>query len=80
MITNIQGDFQICINVLLSVINKHRKLKNPKISNIFGKTIVPSIICKKCGKNNEKVFKEESIQTLKTLGLIKGMEEHQINI
>ena len=79
MITNIQGDFQICINVLLSVINKYRKLKNPKISYIFDKTIVPSIICKTCGKNNEKIFKE-SIQTLKIIGLIKGMEEYQINI
>ena len=53
----------------------YRKFKNPKILHIFGKTFVRSIICSKCGNKDEKIFKkEESIEILKILGLIKNKE------
>ena len=38
--------------------NKHRKFKKPEISYILDKTLVPSIICDKCGSKGEKIFKE----------------------
>ena len=48
--------------------------KNPKISYIFEKTLLLSIICIKCKNENEKIFKEkESIEILKILGLIKNI-------
>ena len=44
----------------------------PKISYIFDKTLVLSIIGSKCDNNNERIFKEEeSIEILKVLDLIK---------
>ena len=47
-----------------------RKFKNPKISYIFGKTLV-SVIFSKCKNEDEKIFKEEKpIEILKILGLI----------
>ena len=50
---------------------KFRKPSAPKISYIFGKIQVLSIIGSKCGNNNEKIFKEEeSIEILKVLSLI----------
>ena len=39
--------------------DKYRKFKNPKISYIFEKTSVPSIVCSKCKNEDEKVFKEK---------------------
>ena len=54
--------------------NKYRKFKNPKISYIFNKTLVLSIICDKCGSKDEELFKEEkSIEILKILILIKNI-------
>ena len=54
--------------------NKHRKSKNSKISIVFDKTLVLSVICDKCDSKYEKVFKEkESIEILKILGLCKNM-------
>ena len=50
--------------------NKYTKFKNPKISYIFNETLVPSIICSKIGNNNNKIFKENTIEILKPLGLI----------
>ena len=35
--------------------NKYTKFKVPKISYIFNKTLVISIICGKCGSNDEKL-------------------------
>ena len=63
------------MNKLYCVIcGKYRKFEKPKISNILEKTLVPSIICSKCKNENEKKFKqEESIEILKTLGLIENM-------
>ena len=50
---------------------EYRKFKNPKISCIFEKTLVFSIICSKCKNEDEKIFKEEeSIEILKIFGLI----------
>ena len=54
---------------------KHRKFKNPKISYIFEKTLVLSIIVSKCGNENEKVFKEEeSIEIIEILRIIVLIE------
>ena len=61
--------------------NKYRRFRNPKISYIFDKTLVFSISWEKCGSMNEKIFKgEKSIDILKIVGLIKNLEEHQMNI
>ena len=57
------------------VCDKYRKFKNPKISFIFKKTLVLSIICSKCGDEYQKIFKEkQSIGMLKILGLITKIE------
>ena len=54
--------------------DKYKKLKNPKIQYIFDKTLVLSIICDRCGSNDENTFeKEESIEILKILGLVNDM-------
>ena len=55
------------------ICGKYRKFKNPKISYIFGKTLVVSIICRKCENEDENIFKEESIKILKILGLFKNL-------
>ena len=55
--------------------NKYRKLKNPKIY-VFNETLVVSVICGKCGNNNDTIFKiEESIEILQILGLIYNINE-----
>ena len=38
---------------------KHRQIKKPKISDIFKKALVLSIICSKCKNQDEKIFKKE---------------------
>ena len=38
---------------------KSRKFKNPKISYIYEKTLVLSIICSKCQNEDETIFKEK---------------------
>ena len=48
---------------------KYSKVKNSKMSYILNKILVLSIIC---GNNNEKIFKEESIDILKIIGLINN--------
>ena len=56
------------------IYGKYRKFKNPKVSYIFEKTLVLSIICSKCENEAEKIFKGgESIEILKILGLIKNI-------
>ena len=55
------------------ICGKYRKFKNSKTSYIFEKKIVFSIICSKCGNEDEKIFKEESIEILKILGLIENI-------
>ena len=54
------------------IFGKYREFKNPKISYIFGKTLVLSIICSKCWNDDEKIFKEDkSIEILIIIGLSK---------
>ena len=61
--------------------SKYRKFKNTKISYIFEKTLLFSIICSKFGSKDEKVFKEEeSIEILKSLDLINDIEKYQNNM
>ena len=56
------------------ICGRYRKLKKSKISCIFEKTLVPSIICSKCKNKNEKIFKEEEpIEILKNFDLIKNI-------
>ena len=52
---------------------KYRKLKKSKISYIFKKPLVLSITCIKCYNEDEKIFKKQSIEILKILGLIKNI-------
>ena len=60
--------------------NKYRKSKKTKISYIFKKTLSLSIVYSKCGREYEKIFKEEeSIEILKILGLIINIEERRAN-
>ena len=59
----------------------YRKSENPKISYIFCKALVLSIICDKCESKDQKRIKaEEPIEILKILGLIENIDEYQINI
>ena len=41
------------------ICGKYRKFEKPKISYIFEKTLILSIICSKCKNEDEKVFKQE---------------------
>ena len=59
------------------VCSKQRKFGKSKISYLLEKTLVFSIICCKLKNGDEKIFKEESIETLKILGLINNIEEYQ---
>ena len=43
------------------------------MSHIFENKLVFSIICSKCKNEDGKIFKEESIEVLKILGLIKNI-------
>ena len=67
---------------LYSIIcGNYRKFEKSKISYFLEKTLVIYIICSKCKNEDEKIFKEEeSIQILKTLGLINNTERYQIYI
>ena len=55
------------------ICGKYRKFENPKISFILEKTLVLSIISSRCKNKNRKIFKEESIEILKILGLIENI-------
>ena len=56
-----------------------RKFKNPKASYTFNEALVLSIICDKCGSNDDKTFTiEESIEIFKILGLIDNINEQNI--
>ena len=57
------------------ICGKYRKFEEPKISFLLEKTSVLSISCSKCKNVDEELFKEEeSIETLKILGLTENME------
>ena len=56
------------------ICGKYRKFKDPKISYIFEKTLLLSIICSRSGNVGQKIFKEEkSFKILKILGLIENI-------
>ena len=53
---------------------KYKKFENPEISYLFYKTLIISIICGKCGSKHKRTFKEEeSMETLKILGLTENI-------
>ena len=53
---------------------KFKKFEEPKISYFSGRTLVLSIICRKCRNKDEKLFKEEySTEILKILALIENI-------
>ena len=56
------------------ICGKYKKFKNPKISYIFEKTLVLSIICSKFVNEYERILKEKnSTEILKILGLIENI-------
>ena len=56
------------------ICGKYNKFKKPKISYIFEKALVFSIIYRKWKNEGGKKFKEEeSIDITKTLGLLKNI-------
>ena len=58
-------------NMYLVICGKYRKVKKPKLSDIFGKILVLFIIRRKCKNEDEKISKdEESIKISKILGFI----------
>ena len=60
------------------ICGKHKKFEKPKIWYLLEKTLVLSIICSNCKSEDEETFKEEeSIEILKTLGLISNIEEYE---
>ena len=62
-------------NLYCVICGKYRKSGKPKISNIFEKTLLLSIICTKFKNEDEKIFKgEESIGILKILGWIENTQ------
>ena len=56
------------------IYGKYRKFRNFKISFIMVKTLDFYVICSKCKNEDEKIFKEESVEILKTLCLIKNIQ------
>ena len=56
------------------ICGKYRKFEKSKISYLLEKSLVLSIICRKCKNEDEKIFKDEdSIGILKILGLIENI-------
>ena len=56
------------------ICGKYRKFKNPKISYIFEKALVLTIIYSKRKNEDGKTLKEEkSIEILKSLALLKNI-------
>ena len=56
------------------ICDKYRKFEKPKISYLLEKTLVLSVIFRKCKNEDEKLFKEEySIEILQILGLIENI-------
>ena len=61
-----------------NVCNKYRKSKKTKILYLFKKTLSLSFVYRKCGRKYEKIFKaDESVEILKSLGLISNIKEYQ---
>ena len=55
------------------ICGKYRKFEKPKISYLLEKTLVLSIICSKCKNEDEKLFKEESIEILNIVGFSRNI-------
>ena len=55
------------------ICGKYRKFEKPKISYLLEKTLVLSIICSKCKNEDEKLFKEESIEILNIVALSRNI-------
>ena len=56
------------------IYSKYRKFEKPKISYLLKKILVLFVICSKSKNEDEKLFKEEeSIETLKILGIIENI-------
>ena len=53
------------------ICGKYKKFKKPEISHFFKKLLF-SIICSKCDNEDEKTFKEESIEVLKFPTLVEN--------
>ena len=60
-----------------NVCNKCKKLKETKISYIFKKHYVLLLFTLSVLMNMKKTFNEESIETLKILGLINNTEKYK---
>ena len=52
-------------------------LKTLKYHILLKKTLGLSIACSKCVHKYKKIFKKESVEILKILGLITNIKEHQ---
>ena len=49
-------------------------MEKPKVSYIFGKTLILSVIWSKCKNEDETIFKkEESVEILNIHGLIENL-------
>ena len=60
------------IVVKKNILGKYRKFKNPKISYIFIKALVLSIVCSKFKNEDKKTFKKEkSTEILKIIVFFK---------
>ena len=56
------------------ICGNYRKFEKTKISCVLEKTLILSIICRRCKNKDEKTFKEEElIDILKILGLIENI-------
>ena len=54
--------------------DEYIKFEKPRISYLWGKTLVISAICSKCKSEDEKMIKEEeSIEISKVLSLIENI-------
>ena len=56
------------------IYGKYRKSRNFKISFIIERTLDLCVICSKYKNEDEKIFKEESIEILRILCLIKNIQ------
>ena len=66
------------MKIYCNVYNNCKKFKKPKVSDIFEKILDPFIFHSKYGHEYQIIFKEEdSIETLKVIGLIINIEEYQ---
>ena len=66
------------MKIYRNVCKKYREFKDPKIPYIFRKSLDLSIVYDQCGHDYKKILKEEeSIEILKSLGIITNIEMYQ---